>query len=103
MFVRKCKKCRQPFETMSNNGQYCPTCNTKEEKRKRHRDKQADLTTELRSSDRMVLCYCPRCENMHRAKLNWSGHGIPHIYCMRCREDIYDTIYEEAYVCLVQL
>jgi hypothetical protein len=31
---------------------------------------------------------CPRCERVHKLRLMWSGHGVPRIFCARCRSTI---------------
>lgn len=31
------------------------------------------------------VCKCPRCEKVHEAMIQWSGRGMPRVYCATCR------------------
>ena len=42
-----------------------------------------DLT--LRESrGRKTKCKCPKCDKIHKTKLDWQGRGIPRVYCPVC-------------------
>ena len=30
-------------------------------------------------------CKCPKCGNMHKAKIPWVGNGTPRKYCVICK------------------
>jgi hypothetical protein len=32
-----------------------------------------------------VQCKCPKCEKEHETYLQWSGRGIPRVFCPACR------------------
>ena len=32
-----------------------------------------------------TLCKCPSCEKLYHRLINWTGRGIPRIYCEYCR------------------
>jgi hypothetical protein len=32
-----------------------------------------------------ITCKCPKCGQHHKTFMNWSGRGIPRIYCSLCR------------------
>lgn len=31
---------------------------------------------------------CPKCGRKHKRTLNWTGRGVPRVYCARCRDTI---------------
>ena len=37
---------------------------------------------------------CPGCGKIHKVKLDWTGNGIPRIYCEKC---LIKITYDEAY------
>lgn len=37
------------------------------------------------SEEKIVDAKCPRCRRKHKAKLYWTGRGMPKIYCEGCR------------------
>lgn len=32
-----------------------------------------------------IECKCPKCEKLHIVCLEWSGIGVPRIYCKPCK------------------
>ena len=33
---------------------------------------------------RQTKCKCPKCDKIHKTKLDWQGRGIPRVYCPVC-------------------
>lgn len=46
--------------------------------------KRVDRGSVQKSSNKMILCKCPRCEKEHKKFLHWTGRGRPRIYCRFC-------------------
>ena len=42
----------------------------------------------LKSSTKLIKCFCPKCEKMHKARMEWKGHGVPRVYCEDCRRSV---------------
>ena len=42
----------------------------------------------------IVEAKCPGCGKIHKVKLDWTGNGIPRIYCEKC---LIKITYDEAY------
>ena len=36
---------------------------------------------------KMTRCYCPSCETYHYLEIEWTGKGIPRMYCNGCKSD----------------
>ncbi len=32
-----------------------------------------------------MRCKCPKCEKVHESHLQWSGRGMPRVFCNTCR------------------
>lgn len=41
-----------------------------------------------RSSAKLTFAKCPKCENVHKVRIFWSGRGIPRCYCKECKKII---------------
>ena len=39
-------------------------------------------------------CKCPRCEKIHKTRVDWTGRGIPKIYCGNCQYIVADRDYD---------
>jgi hypothetical protein len=47
-----------------------------------------DQCSQVRELDHRKLFFdsvCPRCGKQHQVYMNWTGRGIPRIYCELCR------------------
>jgi hypothetical protein len=42
---------------------------------------------EIQSACRSTVCKCPKCDRHHLAWINWTGRGIPRIYCYECKHN----------------
>lgn len=45
-------------------------------------------TVVLKSHAKLTKCYCPRCEKIHKMRIEWKGHGMPRMYCEGCRQTV---------------
>lgn len=46
-----------------------------------------------------VLCKCPRCEKEHEKLMQWTGRGMPRVYCQVCRPlvaSVCDTVFAKS-------
>ena len=32
-----------------------------------------------------IVCHCPKCNQIHKKKMLWTGNGKPRLYCDSCR------------------
>jgi Zn ribbon nucleic-acid-binding protein len=60
---------------------------------RRRRRKEESMAPDVRDYDKQVYgpitrARCPRCDKVHKLRLMWQGHGIPRIFCPRCRATI---------------
>jgi len=51
----------------------------KKQKRKPYRQ------SGLNSFKKLVECKCPKCEETHMVLINWTGTGMPKIFCPECK------------------
>lgn len=35
--------------------------------------------------EKMVVCYCPRCQKTYTRDVFWTGRGMPRMFCTDCR------------------
>jgi len=55
-------------------------------KRKRCLNAEQDESLEFTVCDGITVeCVCPKCGNMHKMKLLWSGRGKPKKFCPPCK------------------
>jgi hypothetical protein len=40
---------------------------------------------EIQSTCQSTVARCPKCDRYHKTWINWTGHGIPRIYCHDCK------------------
>lgn len=56
-----------------------------------NRWKKNELVRSIRQHK--VLCKCPRCNVMHKIRMNWTGREkIPRFYCEACRRVVENDI-----------
>jgi len=36
------------------------------------------------NTSKMVICKCPKCEKLHKLKIDWISDTIPRKYCKSC-------------------
>ena len=49
-------------------------------------EKEIDPRGYRRSADiKQTVCLCPRCGKEHVIYMEWTGRGIPRIYCPACK------------------
>ena len=36
----------------------------------------------------MTVCKCPKCDGLHYVYMNWTGRGMPRVYCTVCKYNI---------------
>jgi len=39
----------------------------------------------LHSYKQYMDCICPKCEEIHKCRIFWTGRGIPQVFCSTCR------------------
>lgn len=46
------------------------------------------MATYLYTSEKMHLCRCPRCGELHKKKVFWTGRDtIPLFLCQKCKDE----------------
>jgi hypothetical protein len=33
-------------------------------------------------------CKCPKCDGIHKLRINWEGRGMPRKFCSRCLQNM---------------
>ena len=44
---------------------------------------------------KQTKCKCPTCVKIHKRVLNWTGRGMPRVYCNACIRLVADYAYEQ--------
>ncbi len=95
MRMMKCQRCGEKVEWKSRR-KYCLKCAdiVNREMHKEYIKKNG--RTPKKHTVRKVKCKCPRCEKIHIVAMQWTGNGMPRVYCYNCSYLIDNTYVPEA-------
>jgi ribosomal protein L32 len=57
----------------------------KAEKRSSDAEKKIDGIQAICLREKLTECICPNCGTHHRAKMLWTGRGMPRKFCPTCK------------------
>lgn len=80
--TRTCRDCGATYEG-SIRRNLCDKCRSVHVSRSRQ-NRQYSVNRAL--GLKWTVCRCPMCEKSHKKYLNYTGRGVPRVYCSRCEQ-----------------
>lgn len=82
--IQRCETegCNASFETKRLTSRFCPKCikqRRKDHLKKLHEERKLDIV------EKPTKVICPHCGKIHEKTMEWTGRGIPKIFCSSCK------------------